>query len=105
MISFAKSFALNSAIASCQVSGTEAPWRKKCILGRFTLFGVVLEKNVFEPNMNAHKKRQTFLCLVHVKDLVHISICANFSGTKSASEYIPEMHYSICAMSSAQLHN
>ena len=30
---------------------------------------------------------------------------ANFSGTESASEYIPEMHYSICAMSSAQLHN
>ena len=32
-------------------------------------------------------------------------VFANFSGTESASEYIPEMHYSICAMSSAQLHN
>ena len=29
---------------------------------------------------------------------------ANFSGTESASELQPEMHYSICAMSSAQLH-
>ena len=46
MIPFAKRFASSSAIASCQVSGTETPWRKKCGLGRFALLGRFAQKRV-----------------------------------------------------------
>ena len=50
MIPFAKSFASSWAIASCQVSGTETPWRKNgfwMVLDRFVLLGPFAQTKSF----------------------------------------------------------
>ena len=50
---------LVTAMASCQVSGTETPWRKKCVLGRFALLcRFVQKKVVLSKRLSLTKKVQ-----------------------------------------------
>ena len=55
MIPFAKSFASSWAIASCQVSGTETPWRKN---GFWIVLFFLLRQNRFEQKIVTDQGQQ-----------------------------------------------